>query len=253
MSKRVLLLVLSSLISLIINAQNDVISFTSSIEDVHRKEIFSSKKILTYNIDVQFGGRSYLKGKVIQTPGGDKIKIEKEDGSIILFNGEEVVASGISADKIGRARFDVFTWAYFMGFPYKLNDQGTKWLDFEEKTWGNYQVDTAKLVFESGTGDTSDDWYVVYQNPTTKMLEGAAYIVSFGKGKEAAEKEPHAIKYHDFVSIDGIPISTKWTFHMWTPNKGYGVQIGEVNLSDILFLETVDFSMPEKVVKVRFP
>lgn len=253
MKKRLLLLRLGSLISLGINAQNDAISFTSTLEDAHRKEAFLSRKILMYDIDIQFGGKPYFKGKVIQTSGGHKIKIEKVNGETILFDGKEVLASGIAAEKLGRARFDIFTWSYFLGLPYKLNDQGTRWSDFMKNIWGDRQLDTAKLTFEVGIGDTYDDWYVVYQNPTTKMLEGAAYIVSFGKGKEAAEKEPHAIKYNNFINVNGIPISTRWTFHMWSQEKGYGTQIGEVNLNNVLFVDKADFSMPKKVANVKLP
>ncbi len=253
MKKSLFILGISSLFSLGMNAQSNAASFTSSIEQVHQKEAFFKKKGLTYDIDIKFGGQPYLNGKVTQTTGGDKIKIEKSDGSTILYDGTNVVASGIDKEKLGGARFDIFTWPYFTGFPYKLNDPGTQWSEFGKKAWGNHQLNTAKLTFVSGTGDAPDDWYVVYQNPTTKILEGAAYIVSFGKGKEAAEKEPHAVKYSNFISVDGIPIPTKWTYHMWTPEKGYGQQIGEATLNNVLFLETADFSKPQNALEVVAP
>jgi len=103
------------------------------------------------------------------------------------------------------------------------------------KIWGEAIFYTAKLTFEKGTGDAPDDWYIVYKNPKTNVLEGAAYIVSFGKGVEEAEKEPHAIKFNDFTIVEGIPLATNWTFHLWTDVDGYGGQIGEVKLKNIKF------------------
>lgn len=236
-----------------VHSQTDATSFTGLSETAHKKDLFSSKKILTYDIAIEFGGQPRLNGKITQTTGGDKIKIEKTSGAIIVFDGTNVMASGIEKEKLQRARFDVFTWAYFIGLPFKLNDKGTQWSEFGEKPWGNHQLNTAKLTFESGTGDAPDDWYVVYQNSTTKIIEGAAYIVSFGKGREAAEKKPHAVKYTNYVSVGGVPIPTKWTFHMWTPEKGYGAQIGEVVLSNVIFLENADFYTLRKAIKVDMP
>jgi hypothetical protein len=46
---------------------------------------------------------------------------------------------------------------------------------------------TEKLTFKSGTGDAPDDWYVVYADKKTNLLE-TAYIVTLKAGKEEAEK-----------------------------------------------------------------
>lgn len=235
----------------IFTAQESSQTFTSSIEKTHKKETFMSQKYLKYTIDITFGGKKHLKGVITQEPGGGKIKIEKEDGSLIIFDGKEVYALGIKEKNMATARFDIFTWPYFLGLPYKLNDQGTIWSNFEENKWGTRKFDTGKLTFESGTGDAPDDWYVIYKNSKTNTLEGAAYIVTFGKGKEKAEKEPHAIKYSQFKQVNSVPIATHWTFHMWSLKTGYEEQIGEAKLSNIKFIEEAEFIVPSeaKVVK----
>jgi len=125
----------------------------------------------------------------------------------------------------------------------------------KERIWGEAIFYTAKLTFEKGTGDAPDDWYIVYKNPKTNVLEGAAYIVSFGKGVEEAEKEPHAIKFNDFTIVEGIPLATNWTFHLWTDVDGYGGQIGEVKLKNIKFLEDTEalFNRPENSKLIGAP
>lgn len=234
-------------------AQNSTDAFVSSVEKTHQKEAFLNKEAVTMNIDVKFGGQDYLKGTLTQTTGGGKIKIEKTDGSVIMFDGSKVYAKGIAEDKLAGARFDIFTWSYFLSLPYKLNDKGTKWSEAVSKKWGETFYNTAKLSFESGTGDAPDDWYVLYQNPETKVLEGAAYIVSYGKGKEAAEKEPHAIKYDGFKTVGVVPFATSWSFHMWNDKEGYGKQIGSVELSNVKFTTIPDLKIPNDAVVVEAP
>ncbi len=234
-------------------AQSEPNTFTNSIEKAHKKQQFLSKKVLSYDIAVMFGGKNHLEAKVTQTVGGDKIKIEKSNGATILFDGNEVYATGISKEKLGGARFDIFTWPYFTNLPYKLNDKGTVWSNFETKPFYKKTFNTGKLSFTAGTGDAPDDWYIIYQNPTTKIVEGAAYIVSFGKGKEAAEKEPHAVKFNEFKSVSNIPIPVSWTFHLWTDKEGYGTQVGDVSLKNVLFLDEANFSKPENATKVVAP
>ena len=94
----------------------------------------------------------------------------------------------------------------------------------------------ARLTFDSGVGDTPDDWYVVYRDAETNRLAGMAYIVTFGKDKSAAEAEPHAITYHDFEEVEGVMIPTRWQFWNWTQEEGIvGEPIGKVQLANPRF------------------
>lgn len=253
MKKQVLITLLVASISMMGIAQNSISEFVSSVEKTHQKEAFLSKEAITMNINVKFGGKDYLEGTLTQTTGGGNIKIKKKNGATIIFDGSKVYAKGIAADKLGGARFDIFTWSYFLGLPYKLNDGGTKFSEAVSKKWGAQFYNSAKLSFESGTGDAPDDWYVLYQNPETKVLEGAAYIVSYGKGKEAAEKEPHAIKYDGFKTVGVVPFPTSWSFHMWNEKEGYGKQIGSVEISNIQFITAADFSVPKNAILAEAP
>ncbi|SNR16191.1 heat-shock protein Hsp90 [Tenacibaculum jejuense] len=232
------------IVSITVSSQEKKENFIRKIEDTHKKVDFLNKKYLSYDISIQFGGKDYMKGTIMQETGGGKIKIIKESGAVIIFDGTNVYGKGITTKAKAGARFDIFTWSYFLGLPYKLKDSGTVWSEFKKNTWGGNDLDTGKLAFESGTGDAPDDWYIIYKTKD-HVLEGAAYIVSFGKGKEAAEKEPHAVKYNSYKTIEGIPFSTNWTFHLWTIEQGYTDQIGEVSLSNIKFLDNIDFKIPE--------
>lgn len=231
-------------------------SFTQSIEKAHNKEIFLNKNAVSYEVEVAFGGNTILEGTITQLTNGGKIRIDKKDGTKIIFDGNQAFLC--PKDKQDpMARFHIFTWSYFFSFPYKLNDEGTKWGSVVNKNWGNmkFMYPTSKLTFAKGTGDAPDDWYVLYKNPNTDILEGSAYIVSFGKGVKEAEKEPHAIKFNDFITIENVPFATNWTFHLWNDSEGYGDQIGEVKLSNIKFLENTRalFNKPENSILIEAP
>ncbi|NHN26391.1 heat-shock protein Hsp90 [Flavobacterium jejuense] len=216
----------------------DIPEFTKGIEVTHKKEAFLANEIISYNLVVKFGGQDYLDAKFTQTVNGTLIKMERANGETVVYDGKEVYTNKTDAN-LPKDRFDIFTWPYFATIPYKLNDEGTVWSDFQNKTFYGENLATGKLSFEANIGDAPDDWYVIYKDPKNYLV-GAAYIVSFGKGKKAAEKEPHAVKYTNFSEVNEIPFAKNWTYHMWTTEKGFGDQIGEATLTNITFSKQND-------------
>lgn len=229
--------------------------FTNSIEAAHKKQAYLEKDMLQFDIQVSFGGNIILDATLTQYTDGSKIRIDNRDQSYIVFDGDQVLMSPANANA-GMARFHIFTWSYFLNLPYKLNDKGTIWSEVTNRVWGEAQTFTSsKLTFNNGVGDAPDDWYIVYKHPNTDILEGAAYIVTFGKVVAEAEKEPHAIKYDNFQYVADIPIATNWTFHMWEEAKGYGDKIGEATISNISFLDKNAslFQQPDSFQVVKAP
>lgn len=232
------------------NEAKEVPEFTKGIETTHKKTDFLNNEVVSYDLVVLFGGNEYLAAKFTQSVDGTRIKMERTNGEIVLYDGTEVYTNKSDANLPGD-RFDIFTWPYFVTIPYKLNDDGTIWTEFQDKPFYGENIPTGKLSFEANIGDAPDDWYVVYKG-AKNYLVGAAYIVSFGKGKEAAEKEPHAVKYTNFSKVDGIPYAKDWTFHMWTKETGFGDQIGEATVTNVTFLKADDtlFELPKNATLV---
>jgi len=209
-----------------------------SIEKAHKKDRFLSHKAVSFYIKVLFNGKEYLDGKITMLTNSSKIRIDKKDDSKLIYDGENVYLCPADAND-QRARFDIFTWTYFFGLPYKLSDPGTKWEMQDDRMLNAIPHSTAKLTFEAGTGDAPDDWYVIYADSATKSLKAASYIVTFGNDGDLtkAEADPHAIQYKDFIQIDQIPFATKWEFYGWTSEKGMTDKLGEATITDITFLE----------------
>jgi len=187
-----------------------------------------------------------LTAKITSFTNSSRVRVDKKDGSKLIYNGKDVFLSPTNANDKG-ARFDMFTWNYFFSVPFKLTDPGTNWELLDSLQIDSTSYAAGKLTFGEKIGDAPDDWYVVYQQPETGLLHAAAYIVTLGKTKEKAEENPHVIVYHGYKKVDGIHIATKWTFHNWDKETGIGEQLGEATISNIKFFDAKDdlFAQPK--------
>lgn len=228
-------------------AVSPAVAYAQGIESAHNKSDWNSNKAVSFDISLSFGGQERLNGKVTSLTNSSKVRVDKNNNTQLIYDGNEVYLCPADAEPKG-ARFDMFTWQYFFALPFKLTDPGTNWETLESVEMGGNKFDLGKLSFEENIGDAPDDWYVVYQERETGLLHGAAYIVTFGSGDQAkAEENPHAIVYSDYKVIDGIPVATKWSFHNWSLKDGFGDKIGEATLSNITFFNAEDklFEKPE--------
>ncbi len=222
------------------------VSYAQEIEQAHNKPAWEKQNAVSFDIVLNMGGNEILNGKITSQTNSGGIRLDRKDNSSLIFDGEQVYISPENADD-NRARFHMFTWQYFFSLPFKLTDPGTNW-DLLEPEVGKGEVfNRGKLSFDTEVGDSPDDWYIIYQEPNSQILYAAAYIVTLGKEVDEAEKDPHAIVYHDYQLYEGIPIATRWTFHNWSEENGIEDQIGEAVISNIKFIEVEEsiFQEPE--------
>lgn len=212
--------------------------FVATTETAHSKTEFLKNDAIQFNIVATFGTSEWVNGRMTLATNSGSGKIEFKNGNQIIFNNQKVFYSKTIKDTSG-VRFDAYTIPYFFLLPYKLSDKGTVWTNYKNIEKDSLNFNTKKLSFKTGTGDAPDDWYVVYSNKKTNLLQKAAYIVTFGgKNQSEAEKEPHGIEYLDYKPVNGIPIATKWKFWGWKKNIGFQKELGNAVLSDIKFIKT---------------
>lgn len=216
------------------------------LEAAHKVKAFKGKQAISFDIELYFRGKKRLGGTIISTTNSDGVRVEKEDGTVLGYDGEQVWLSP-AATETGGARFDIFTWQYFFMAPFKFSDPGTNWEALDDMMMDGEAHTTAKLTFDNDTGDAPEDWYIAYKNKRTNLLDAMAYIVTFSKPQEKAEEEPHAISYHNYKEVDGIPIATEWKFWLWTQEKGLFDQLGEAKISNVKFVKVNEstFAAPE--------
>lgn len=210
-------------------------SFAASIEKAHGIDAWRSKSAVSTRLKVTFGGNTAIDGTLVMDPSGAHVRLELVAGSVLGYDAGDAWVSG--ADVPG-ARFHVLTWPYFLAVPMKLRDPGTHLEDLGPRPFKDgRELPAARLTFDHGVGDTPDDWYVLYRDAKNR-LAGMAYIVTFGKSVDEAEKEPHAVVYDGFEDVDGVAIPRHWRFYAWNEESGIvGVPIGEAKLDNVHFVE----------------
>lgn len=223
-----------------------------AIEESHHKTDFLSHKAVQFDILLKFRGKERLNATLTLLTNSSKGLIKNKEGNKIYTIGEEIHYSPNFKNKKS-VNFDAFTWSYFFLFPYKLSDQGTQWSEFGKHKLNGTTYNTQKLSFKQGTGETPEDWYFVYSDTDNKLINTAAYIVTFGKNVKKAESDPHAIKYDEYIYVDGIPMATRWTFWEWNKASGISNQLGEATISNIKFINTPKnfYQVPENYLKIE--
>lgn len=221
--------------------------YANSIGQAHGLDAWQAEAALESHITVDFGGQRVVSGTLLTETSMGRVRLTLDDGSVVVYDHGDAWTSPADSPFQG-ARFHILTWPYFLAAPMKLVDPGT-----QVETLGSLPLSggeslaAARLTFGSGVGDSPDDWYILYRDAEHR-LAGMAYIVTFGKSTEEAEKEPHAITYHDFVTVDGVTLSKRWQFWNWTQEQRiHGDPIGEVHLSEPRFvpLDPAAFARPE--------
>jgi hypothetical protein len=221
-------------------------TFASSVEKAHQKESFLKNDVIKFDLLLYFGGAERLRANISLSTDGAMGKYSLEDGTELIYSSDSVFVSENYSNH-QRARFSAYTWSYFFLMPYKLNDHGTIWKNYEDSVLNGKAYRTGKLSFEAGIGDAPDDWYIVYAEPESMLINTAAYIVTAGKNQEEAEKDPHAIQYSEYAGIDGIPIAHKWHFYAWRAKEGLTDTLGQASIKNVRFtgIDEADFSIDE--------
>ena len=215
------------------------------MEIAHQKANFWNKSAIQFDLKLIFGGREAFNGNMMLWTDSSRGIVTKKEGQQVYFIKDQVYHAPDYPNPQG-ARSVAYTFSYFFMLPYKLSDAGTVWTDMGTKYSEGRSYETQRLSFETGTGDAPDDWYLIYPE-VDGLITLAAYIVTGGNTtKEEAEKNPHAIKYEDYQTVDGIPIARTWGFWNWNEKDGITEQIGAAELTNVRFLS-------EKESKVEIP
>jgi len=226
-------------------------AFVASVEEAHQRATFLSKKAIQFDIVLTFGGQERLNGTILTTTDSRQAVTTYKNGEKLYYK-EDKVYHAPEMENANGARFNAYTWPYFFLFPTKLSDKGTNWETYEQTSMNDKEFLSQKLSFDPGTGDDSGDWYVVYADKETHLVDVAAYIVTAGKTQAEAEADPHAIQYQDYTMIDGVPIAQRWIFWEWRKDGGLTKELGEATISNIKFVEMDEkaFAAPDNFTEL---
>ena len=211
------------------------------IEAAQGMTAWRAAEAVSGRIYVDLGGSPMLDAVMVYDHHRGRVRMELAAGPVLVFDGERTWVSPATA-QVQMARFQLLTWPYFLAAPFKLRDPGARLEATGLRPLDGVDYQTALLTFEAGTGDSPDDWYVIYEDPESHRLAAMAYIVTYGgKSVEEAEQEPHVIVYRDFQAVDGATLSARWTIHNWSDELGaHGPPLAEVTVRDLRFVTPDD-------------
>ena len=224
-------------------------AFASPIEEAHHMSQWNDKGALKTDLKLSLGP-NVTEATLYMETKGPGIRIELGKDTAAIYDGKEMYA--MPSDSAVNP-FTLKTWAYFLKVPYKLNDPGTMIKDQQAAKMQDKMYDRAKMTFKPGTGDTPNDWYILYRDQQNNRLRAMAYIVTYGSTADEANKNPHAISYENYQMVEGIPVATTWKFWGWNSDEGFSEQpLGEANLTNIEFMEPRSlFKAPKEANRMK--
>ena len=213
-------------------------TFREKVEAAHRRTAFLDQEAIRFDLVLNFGGSERFNGPITLSTDTYRGLFGYPDSSRVYFEGQQLYQD-VDTTVRRHSRFGAYTWSYFFALPYKLSDAGTRFADYPDKNLGGESYAVEKLSFDAGTGDAPDDWYLLYADPETLLLETAAYIVTAGRSQAEAEKSPSAIRYSDYRPVADIPIAHRWEFYKWNAETGLSdTRRGFATLSNVRFIES---------------
>lgn len=230
--------------------------FSGQIARAHGAEDLYEQPGVCGRLEVMFGGQKLVAGELFFEPATGRARIDLDEGGRLVFDGEHAwsIASGEQAFPM--TRFHLLTWPYFLAAPWKLSDPGTLMSPIDERPLQGERLPSARMTFVPGTGDTPDDWYVVFADPETNALRALAYIVTYGQSLEQANEEPHVATYEEYSQVGGLMVPSVIRFWNWNENGGIqGAPIGKVTFQDVEFRHAADgfFRVPSTAIEDALP
>ncbi len=155
-------------------------------------------------------------------------------------NGEVWIKPALDALGGTPPRFYMWTPFYFFGMPFVFADPGAVQETLGKKTFQGQEYDAVKITFQRGTGDSSEDFYVAYVDPTSRQLKLVSYVVTFAalrKGKPMDQLEPHALVFEEWQDAVGLRVPKRGSFYNWKNETIEGEALGVMEFSNVRFSE----------------
>ena len=171
--------------------------------------------------------------------------------NIYGWDGEE---AWIKAKDSTSFTYDTKFWAltplYFSGQPFVLDGQGVNLELLPQVEFKGELQNVIKATYDAGVGSAPDDYYILYINAKTDLLDAFKYIVSypeyFPNGGHTPEK---TTVVQGITTVDGIVLATGFKSYLSAEGEdGLGEYITDIFVSDISFSPIVEenfFSKPE--------
>ena len=132
-------------------------------------------------------------------------------------------------------RFWALTPYYFVGLPFVLADEGINFEELPATEMDGNTYDMVRVTYEQGTGDASGDFYVLYLNQETGMLDALRYVVSYpGFFPDGGTTPEKLMKHTGKTKVDGVTLPTGYTTYMWNDGD-VSEPVTDISVTDYAF------------------
>jgi len=137
------------------------------------------------------------------------------------------------------ARFWALTPYYFVGMPFVAADPGTRYELLEPAELDGERYRLVKLTYEEGTGDSPDDYYILYIHPESYELAALRYVVAYpGFFPEGGHTPEKLMRYTDYRPVGELLIAHRLDTYAWTPATGespgeVGEKVTEIAVAEV--------------------
>ena len=106
---------------------------------------------------------------------------------------------------------------YFLNLPWLTRDPGVvlRHEGLRRLARDTTEYEAVRMTFEPGTGDTPNDYYVLYIHPESHLLKACEYIVTYRallpEGVE--HTPPHVLVYEEYETVNELKVPTKFTIY----------------------------------------
>jgi hypothetical protein len=195
------------------------VSLVKRLETAHHKKQFVKHDAIAIELDFYTNGKKSGSGRLLSATNSSRMVFERDGKASIWFDGQDNWRSPAKSDnKLSKS--SLLTWQYFTLVPFKLRDQGVNWTLLHDTLFLGKKVNAGKLFFKTGTGLTSNDWFRLYLDPETSLLQGMVFISTQGRTVEEALKAMEVVIYSDYRLVDGVPFPHHLEIALWNEITG---------------------------------
>jgi hypothetical protein len=219
----------------------DTSSIVAQIERAHGAENWRTQKALSAELALEFSDGTGLEGTLTYDIQGRRVRFEVTDGPLLVFDGNRAWVAPADTE-FPHARFNLRAWPYLLALPFTLRDTGVSVEPLGLKKFEHALCQAARVTFAPGSRDTPEDWYLLFLEPASSRVRAAAYIVTYGRSRDEAEKAARVVRYESYTRLDGAIVATHWSFFDWSVERSAAgaAPVGHATLRGARFVEPED-------------
>ncbi|MDP3274259.1 MAG: hypothetical protein Q8Q09_03635 [Deltaproteobacteria bacterium] len=116
------------------------------------------------------------------------------------------------------ARFWATTPFYFVAIPFVFADPGVRLEALADESLDGVSHQMVKVTYESGTGDSSGDYYVLYLHPENHRVSAIRYVVAYpGFFPDGGHSPEKLMRYADLHAVGGVLMPSRLDTFAYNP------------------------------------